>query len=210
MTIPTSDKPNRDGYMDLPAGKVASIVTYLEMHRRPSAAPGPGIPERALERLTDDVPRYRALFARIGHPWLWFGRSVMDDAQVLDILRHPDVEAYALVGDGVDIGLLELDFRPGDEAELLYFGLVPEITGKGIGRSLMEEAIRRAFERPIRRFFVHTCSLDHPGALPFYVKAGFRAYKRAVEIADDPRVQGFLPLTSAPQIPIIPPDPDSP
>ena len=87
--------------------------------------------------------------------------------------------------------------------ELAYFGLVPGTTGKGIGRVLMEEAIRRAFRPPVKRFFVKTCSLDHPGAVSFYVRSGFNAYKRAIEIVDDPRLTGFLPLTAAPQVPII-------
>jgi hypothetical protein len=67
----------------------------------------------------------------------------------------------------------------------------------------MNAAIRRAFREPIRRLFLHTCSLDHPAALPFYVRAGFVAYRRAIEVADDPRLYGALPLTAAPQIPII-------
>ena len=205
MTIPTTFQLNRDGYLEIPAGQVASIVTYLEMREPPAASSGRTADSFDLDRLTDDVARYRALFAHIGEPWLWFGRAVMDDAQVAGILTHPDVEAFAVVVDGADIGLLELDFRNQGEVELAYLGLVPGTTGRGFGRSLMDEAIRRAFERPVDRFFVHTCSLDHPGALTFYVRSGFRPYKRAVEIADDPRLQGFLPLTCAPQVPIIHP-----
>lgn len=210
MTSPDSIPLSLEGYTDIPPGKVASIVTYLEMHEPPATSRTTPLVGYALERLTHDLSRYRALFGQIGEPWLWFGRAVMDDASVSEILRHPDIEAFALVLDGVDIGLLELDFRTENEVELAYFGLVPGTTGKGIGRAIMEEAIRRAFERPVKRFFVHTCSLDHPGAVTFYVRSGFRPYKRAVEIADDPRLEGFLPLTCAPQVPIIHPgDPDT-
>ncbi|MDF2811504.1 MAG: family acetyltransferase [Microvirga sp.] len=210
MTSPDSIPLSLEGYTDIPPGKVASIVTYLEMHEPPAISGTTPLGGYSLERLTHDLGRYRTLFAQIGEPWLWFGRAVMDDASVSEILCHPDIEAFALVLDGVDIGLLELDFRAGNEVELAYFGLVPGTTGKGIGRVLMEEAIRRAFDRPVKRFFVHTCSLDHPGAVTFYVRSGFRPYKRAVEIADDPRLEGFLPLTCAPQVPIIHPrDPDA-
>jgi hypothetical protein len=69
----------------------------------------------------------------------------------------------------------------------------------------MNEAIRRAFRHPIRRFFVHTCSLDHPSALSFYVRSGFTPYRRAIEVADDPRLTGHLPLETAPQIPVLAP-----
>jgi GNAT superfamily N-acetyltransferase len=194
---------NLNGYTPVPAGKIVSVVTYLEMQQPPVGSDGARLGGSELHRLGEDLGRYRALFSRIGNPWLWFGRAFQSDATVNDILSHPDVESYALVENGIDIGLLELDFRGGDEAELAYFGLVPGTTGKGIGRSLMEEAIRRAFRSRVNRFFVKTCSLDHPGAVSFYVRSGFSAYKRAIEIIDDPRLTGFLPLTAAPQVPII-------
>jgi hypothetical protein len=50
---------------------------------------------------------------------------------------------------------------------------------------------------------VHTCSLDHPAALSAYQRAGFVAYKRAIERFPDPRLLGFLPMDCAPQIPVI-------
>jgi hypothetical protein len=57
--------------------------------------------------------------------------------------------------------------------------------------------------RPIRRFWVHTCTLDHPDALAFYVRSGFTPYRQQIEIADDPRQTGALPRHAAPRVPII-------
>lgn len=192
-----------NGYTDLPPGKIATIVTYLEMRERPRLKRLPAEPGWALERLRDETARYRALFRSVGEDWLWFSRLHVTDAQLTATIGHPDVEAYALVIDGRDSGLLELDFRPAGECELAYFGVVPEAVGRGTGRRLMNEAVRRAFRRPIRRFFVHTCSLDHPNALPFYMRSGFTPYKRAIEVADDPRLRGALPLGAAPQVPVL-------
>jgi hypothetical protein len=67
----------------------------------------------------------------------------------------------------------------------------------------MDQAVARAWAKPIRRFWVHTCSFDHPGALDFYRRSGFRAYAFAVEVADDPRLTGHLPRHAAPQVPRI-------
>jgi ribosomal protein S18 acetylase RimI-like enzyme len=134
---------------------------------------------------------------------MWFSRSVMPDETLEAIIGHPQVESYALIENGRDIGLLELDFRQKGECELSFFGVVPEIIGQGAGRFLMNEAIRRAFKRPIRRLFLHTCSLDHPNALAFYLRSGFVPYRRAIEVADDPRLKGFLPPAAAPQFPVI-------
>ncbi|MGO4707112.1 GNAT family N-acetyltransferase [Microvirga sp. 2MCAF38] len=194
---------NLDGYTDLPPGKVASIVTYLEMRERPRLSRLPKPKGLSLVRIKGDVERYRALFNRIGAPWLWFGRAVIPDEELLAILTDPKIEAYVLTDGTTDLGLLELDFRPKAEAELAYFGLVPEAIGQGAGRYMMNEAIRRAYTKDIKRFFVHTCTLDSPSALPFYIRSGFTPYKRAVEIADDPRLSGFLPLEVGPLVPII-------
>ena len=67
----------------------------------------------------------------------------------------------------------------------------------------MNRAIERAWSQPIRRFWVHTCTLDSPGAIGFYQRSGFRPYAIEVEVADDPRLSGHLPRTAAPHVPII-------
>ena len=192
-----------DGMTDLPPGKIATVVTFLELLRRPDRPPAP---DRgwALDPIGDDVERYRALFRRIGEPWLWFSRLVMPEPELLAILADRDVEAFVLRADGTDIGLLELDFRRPGECELAFLGVVPEAIGSGAGRFLIGQAVARAFARPIRRLFVHTCTLDHPSALAFYRRAGFRPYRRAVEIADDPRLKGYVPLAAAPHMPPLP------
>jgi GNAT superfamily N-acetyltransferase len=189
------------GVTDLPPGKIAEVVTYLEMLAAPARREGPA-GGFTLERLSD-VTRYRALFRRVGERWLWMSRLVVPEAALRTILDDPAVEAFALRAGGEEIGILELDFRQSDECELAYFGVVPEAIGTGAGRFLMSEAVTRAWARPIRRFWVHTCTHDHPRALAFYQRSGFRAYKRAIEIADDPRLTGHLPRDAAPDVPVI-------
>lgn len=197
---------DRNGYYDLPDGKIASVVTYLEMTEPPPARPLPRVPGLALRRVeAPDLAWYRDLFRRIGTDWLWFGRLVMPDDEVRAILAHPAVEVYALTRDGRDEGLLELDRREPPDIELAYFGVTPALTGQGAGRFLMQEALRLAWRHAPRRFWVHTCTLDHPGALPFYIRSGFRPYRRAVEVADDPRLIGLAPRDSAAWLPLIPP-----
>jgi len=198
----TAPALNLNGYNDLPAGKIAAVVTFLEMRSPPRPTTG-NADGWSLQRIDHELDRYRALFRRVGEPWLWFSRAVMPESELRATLSNPKVEAYALRDRTGDIGLLELDFRMEAECELVYFGLVPEAVGQGAGRFLMSGAIRLAYAKPIRRFFVHTCSLDHPRALEFYIRSGFTPYKRSVEIADDPRLKGYLPLDAAPQVPVI-------
>ena len=51
--------------------------------------------------------------------------------------------------------------------------------------------------------WVHTCTLDHPGALGFYRRNGFTPFARAIETFADPRLIDVLPRDTAPQTPLI-------
>ena len=190
-------------YEAVPEGELAAVVTYLEMHE-PPAEPVPASPLSLKPIEEPDPQRYRALFRLVGEPWLWFSRLTMDDAALAAIVRHPEVELFTVVdeADG-DVGMLELDFRQPGECELAFVGLVPQLSGKGHGRWLLAESVRRAWRDGVKRVHVHTCSLDHPAALAAYRRAGFKPYKRAIERFPDPRLAGILPLESAPQIPVV-------
>jgi len=83
-----------------------------------------------------------------------------------------------------------MDRRAAPDIELAYFGLTPETVGQGAGRWLMARAIELAFAHRPRRFWVHTCSLDHPGALNFYRRAGF-------QLREETRHQDFGPKLTA-------------
>jgi GNAT superfamily N-acetyltransferase len=197
------------GYSPVPPGYLASVVTYLEMTSPPADAKSSEIDaapdERRLVRLTDtDLMSYRALFREVGEPWLWFSRLYLDDAALAAILGDPRVHAFALHVRGAAVGLLELDFRETDACELAFFGLTREAIGSGLGRWLMGEATRQAWAAPIRRFHVHTCTLDHPQAVAFYQRSGFVPVRRAVEVAPDPRLSGQLPPSAGAHAPLIP------
>lgn len=193
------------GYSPVPPGCVVNAVTCLEMLERPSALAGsPFVPPYRLEP-TDraDLAAYRTLFRRVGEPWLWSSRLAMPDERLSALLSHPDIDVYTLSNGSEGVGILELDFRESSVCELSFFGLAPGATGQGLGRQLMDAAIARAWARPITRFWVHTCTFDHPRALGFYQHAGFRAYEFQVEVMPDPRLTGILPRTAAPHIPLV-------
>jgi GNAT superfamily N-acetyltransferase len=67
----------------------------------------------------------------------------------------------------------------------------------------MRHALTLAWSRPIKRLWLHTCSFDHPAALPFYQRAGFHPFRRQIEIADDPRLDGSAPRGVAKHVPVI-------
>jgi|SRR5579862_4180572 len=193
----------QDGYTDLPAGKLANVVTYLEL-RAPRELPTRASHEyriRQVER--PDCDWYRRLFREVGEPWLWFSRLRMSDEELRAILHDPSVDVFALSYEGEDHGLLEFDRRKFPDIEVAFFGVTPALIGKGAGRALFDYGLRLEWQHRPQRIFLHTCTADHPSALGFYQKFGFVPYQRAIEIADDPRLTGELPVTVAPHIPLI-------
>lgn len=191
------------GYHNLPVDTVAAVVTTLEMKSPPHSRTERNISEWELEHWQQpDLNAYRALYRRVGEEWLWSSRLIMSDAVLADIINNPNVEVYALITHN-GTGLLELDFRVNNECELAFFGVSSELIGSGAGRWLMNRALELAWSRPINRFWVHTCTLDHPSALSFYQRSGFIPISRQIEVMADPRVTGILPKTTAPQIPCL-------
>ncbi len=186
-------------------GKIGAIVTSLEMTSSPALRDMP-MSDLQLEHWEAPTPdRYRALYRLIGEPWLWFSRLELDDAALISIIHDPKVRIWAVIDrQGIEVGILELDFREACQCEIAFFGLVPELAGKGHGKWLMAMALQAGWaETGVERLWVHTCTLDSPGALAFYIKSGFTPYRRQIETFADPRLSGLIPPQAAPQIPLI-------
>jgi GNAT superfamily N-acetyltransferase len=192
-----------DGYTELPPGKLANVVTYLEMRTPPPPAV-PTVSEYSVRRVAiPDLDWYRRLYREIGELWLWFSRLRLSDNALRAVLHDPAVDVYALSHAGTDQGLLEFDRRNFPDIELSFFGVTPNLIGKGAGRALLQHCLPLAWEHRPQRVWLHTCTADHPAALGFYMKFGFVPYKRAIEIADDPRVTGEIPRSAGQHIPIV-------
>lgn len=194
------------GYAAVPPGHLATVVTSLEMVRPPSLPPpeGPFPPGFALQPIEDRDPEtYRSLFRDVGADWLWFSRLALTDDALAAILADGAVEILVLRQAGRNVGMLELDFRQPGSCELVFLGLTEDVIGTGFGGRLMAHALRRAWSWPIARFWLHTCTLDHPGALAFYRRFGFTPCATHVEVAPDPRLTGLLPRDCAPHVPLL-------
>ena len=200
-------KRQPDGLVPVPAGKIATVVTHLEMAEKPDLRPAfePSGVTLARHR-NPNLDWYRDLFRRVGGTdWLWFSRLLLNDEALAAEIGVEEVEVFSVRLGGADVGLLELDFRETEHCHLAYFGLTAEAIGQGIGRWLMNVAITRAWRRSITHFKVNTCTLDHPSALGFYRRSGFVPVRQEIEVADDPRLTGVLPPDAAPHIPVIRP-----
>ena len=146
---------------------------------------------------------HRRLYREVGEPWLWSGLIDKDEADLAAHLGAPGVLSCALTVNGFPAGLLDLESSDEDGIEIVYFGLTPGHCGKGVGAWMMEQAVRIAREAGHRRLWLHTCNFDHPSAVAFYKRHGFRIYAQGFEIMDDPRRDGLLPSAAAPHVPML-------
>ncbi|WP_407167270.1 GNAT family N-acetyltransferase [Bradyrhizobium sp. ORS 111] len=195
--------PQPDGYSDVPAGKIAAVVTHLEMTACPSRRDDPPGAWRLRRVERPALDWYRDLYRRVGEEWLWFSRARMSDATLAVLIHTPGVEVHALSADGSDEGLLELDFREPGQCELVFFGVTSKLIGTGAGRYLMNRALELAWRNDVGRVWMHTCTFDHPSALAFYQRSGFRPFRRQIEVANDPRLDGTTPRDVARHVPVI-------
>ncbi|MCW5700589.1 MAG: GNAT family N-acetyltransferase [Rhodospirillales bacterium] len=193
----------------LPAGKLRSVITYLEMTAPPWAdGPPPSMtsrhPDISIELLARvSVDHYRDLYRRVGEPWLWWEQLLIADDVLAAKLRDPAVDVRVFHDGGGDlVGYSELDRRQADSVEIVFFGLVPAAIGRGLGRHLLGVILAAAWQDRPRRVWLHTCSEDHPKALAFYQAAGFRPYRQERVVIDDPRTTGLLPVHVAPHVPL--------
>lgn len=201
-------EPLTQGYHAVGAGDLACVVTALEMRDMPASlrrlTPETDVPLQ-LVRWKDCAPeKYRLLYKRVGAPWLWWSRLAKTDDELCAIIHDPQVQLYAVVDRArVEVGMLELDFRVAGECEIVFFGLIPGATGKGLGKWLMRKALQMAWAPGVGRVWVHTCTLDDQRALGFYQGQGFTPYARYVEVFADPRVTGLLDEAVGSVAPVI-------
>ena len=172
------------------AAKIPVDVTYLQMFEAPSygmpALPD-SVPVIQAERPT--AAFYRFLYGTVGKPWQWYERLKLNDNELLNVVHSSRVEIHVLYKAGVPAGYVEMVAEPGNETEIAYFGLMPEFIGEGLGRFFLRWSLAYAWSREPTRVWLHTCSLDHPAALPNYESAGLSRYRRERVFIIDPRTQ---------------------
>ncbi len=154
-------------------------VYYLEMlspSHRTIPAPCDGL--NVLHIQAPTVDDYRGLYNAVGREFHWLSRRKLSDAELAAVIQHPLNELHVLQVAGVPAGFAELDRRQPDEIELVQFGLTREFIGRGLGKWFLQRTIDQAWSYQPRRFWLHTCTLDHPAALPNYLKAGFVLFKQ--------------------------------
>lgn len=167
---------------------VPVVRTYLEMTSpedlRPAAVP---LPAPRLERIGEcPVSFFRYLYREVGRGFHWTDRLGWDDEAVARHLADPAVSLWLLTWEAAPAGYFELREQEDGSVEIAYFGLLQEYIGRGWGGHLLTRAVETAWQGRPTRVWLHTCTLDHPAALPNYLRRGFRPVREEVYDASVP------------------------
>ena len=153
--------------------------TWLEMRVRPAVSPPTAPPGVRLKRAKPCPPGfYRFLYGEVGRAFKWVDRLRWPEDRLAAHLADPAVEVWVAEEGVVPVGYFELVRQPDASIELAYFGLMPWAIGRGLGRWLLGAAIEAAWRERPTRLWLHTCTLDHPAALPNYLGRGFSITRR--------------------------------
>lgn len=155
-------------------------VYYLEMLSPRNLKASTRAPENVeIHQAQIPSPEFsRFLYTAVGGNWYWRERLVWSYANWMDVLARDNYETWVAYDEGTPAGYYELEKHPDNSVQIAYFGLLPAFVGKGIGGLLLTSAIRRAWAWNAHRVWVHTCTLDHPNALPNYQARGLRIYRQ--------------------------------
>lgn len=162
-------------------------VTYLDY--QPDAVPPTGNQPRPYDLRPSPRPcpeLNRFLYVSVGHQWCWHERLSWSLKRWRAYLQDSAVATWVAYESANPAGYFELRRYADGAVEIAYFGLMPDSIGKGLGKLLLQDAIEAAIAFGNGAVWLHTCSLDHPAALPNYLSQGFKVRTTETKTEDLP------------------------
>jgi hypothetical protein len=172
-----STERSPDGWKVARMPVVKTQTTYLEMFAPPRVVVRPPRDDVDVARIErPSIEFYRWLYKSVGAAFGWVDRLMMPEDELRRIIDDDRTNIYILRVAGQTAGYAELDRRTEPQIEIAYFGLFTEFLGLGLGKYFLNWVVHKAWSFQPQRLWVHTCDLDHPAALPTYLKAGFNIF----------------------------------
>ena len=160
------------------------IIHHLELTAQadfhPASSKGPVLEVRQSSIPCPDLNRF--FYATVGKAWSWIDRLGWTDDQWMAYLDRPELTTWIGYLSGTPAGYFELEAQAGQSVEILYFGLLPQFIGAGIGGTFLNTTVETAWKLGGKRVWLHTCSLDHPTALANYQARGFKIFKEECDV----------------------------
>lgn len=159
--------------------------TYLELRDRAQFTGSlADFPDISITRAKRPLPElYRQCYRTVGEAFHWRDRWDWTDAEINKHLADPTIQLFVATRAATKkqanlAGWYELRcVAEDDSVEIAYFGIVAAEFGRGFGKHLLSSAVRDAWALGPKRVWLHTCTLDHPNALPNYLARGFTPYR---------------------------------
>ena len=131
-----------------------------------------------LKAISPNTSYFLYLYKEVGRKYEWTDWLRSEKGELDSFLTDANVFLYSLILHGVPKGFFVLDYRQIPICDVAYFGLFDDVTGKGIGKLMMNRVFEAVIEYgDVKTLTVNTNTLDHKSALPLYQKAGFNIYK---------------------------------
>ena len=132
-----------------------------------------------VKKIKPDFQLNKFFYKQVGKKHRWIDRLSWSDGKWMNYISNKNLETYIISESDELVGFFELLYNPElKETEISYFGLLEEYIGKGIGGYALSVAIKKSFEKNIRRVWLHTCTLDHPNALKNYIARGMTVFRK--------------------------------
>ena len=132
-----------------------------------------------VKKIKPDFQLNKFFYKQVGKKHRWIDRLSWSDGKWMNYISNKNLETYIISESDELAGFFELLYNPElKETEISYFGLLEAYIGKGIGGYALSVAIKKSFEKNIRRVWLHTCTLDHPNALKNYIARGMTVFRK--------------------------------
>lgn len=155
------------------------LVTHLELRTPGDLRPAKVVEGLSVRLVFPPVPGFnRRCYETIGAQWHWRDRLRWSDDDWARWLATPGVRTWEFLHDGhPGVGYAELATDAGGGTEIVYFGLMPEFVGRGMGGDSLTRIVGVAWSLPSTRVWLHTCTFDSPMAILNYEARGFQRFK---------------------------------
>ena len=132
-----------------------------------------------IKKIEPNFQLNKFFYKQVGKKHRWIDRLSWSDEKWVNYISNKNLETYVISEKNDLAGFFELLYNPElKETEISYFGLLEEYIGKGIGGYALSIALKKSFEKQIKRVWLHTCTLDHPNALKNYIARGMTVFKK--------------------------------
>ena len=131
-----------------------------------------------VEAIAPNSSYFLYLYKEVGLKYEWTDWLRSEREMLESFLTDENVFLYSLILQGEPKGFFVLDSRRLPICDLAYFGLFDDVTGKGLGKVMMNRVFEALIAQGnVKILTVNTNTLDHKSALPLYQKSGFNIYK---------------------------------